>query len=241
MAGLEPVRTDVLVEKRIAVALFDIVEFIAHFRIIVVILRKVFDCSDRQRREIARGHPVIGVGQAADIGEMAVFQSDLLALLIHQRGKGLLAAGQTLGENEAGVVAGLNDHPLQQILDRDAAADRHEHLGSLAPPGALAHRQLVGQRRAPLLEHAEDDVGGHDLAHRRRRDALVRTLVEQYRAGLHFEDQRVLRLRFDPDARLRRRRFGSGGRFGLGLDARGLCRLTRKTGRKHRSGGENPS
>ena len=145
---------------------------------------------------------MVGVGHAVDIGEMAVFEPDLLGLFVHQVDKSLLAAGETLGENDAGVVAGFDDHAVQQIIDADLAVERHEHLRLFVPqtlpPRLFADRQFVGELGLPLFQHVEDHIGRHDLAHRRRRDALVGTLVEQHRTGLDLQDQRVLRLRLDP-------------------------------------------
>ena len=43
---------------------------------------------------------------------------------------------------------------------------------------------------AALLQLVEHQVGGHHLAHRCRRDALVGALVEQHRAGLDLDRQR---------------------------------------------------
>ena len=71
---------------------------------------------------------MVGIGHAVDIGEMAVVEPDLLGLFVHQIDKGRLAAGEALGENEAGVVAGFDDHAVQEIVDRHLAAERHEHL-----------------------------------------------------------------------------------------------------------------
>src|SRR6516165_9265470 len=109
---------------------------------------------------------------------MTVIKPDFLGLLVHQLDECLLAAGEAFGENEARIVAGLDDYSLYEIIDRDAAADRHEHLRTLEPPSLLTDRKFVGQLSTTLLQHAEHDVGRHDLAHRRRRDALVGAFIE---------------------------------------------------------------
>src|SRR6202035_4935637 len=107
---------------------------------------------------------------------MTVFQPDILGLLGHQLDKGFLAAGESFRENYASIVAGLNDNALQQIIYRDAAADRHEHLRALEAPSTLADRKLVGECGTTLLQYAEDDIGRHNLAHRGRWYAFVGAL-----------------------------------------------------------------
>ena len=70
---------------------------------------------------VARSRAVIhsfGIGKPVDIGEMAVLEPDLLRLLVHQIDKGLVAAGKPFGEDDAGVVARLDDGAMQQIVDR---------------------------------------------------------------------------------------------------------------------------
>ena len=158
---------------------------------------------------------MVGAGQTVDIGKMAVLEPDLLRLLVHQLDKGFLAPGEAFGEDEAGIVAGLDDHAFQQIVDFDAPADRHEHFRSLQPPGPLADRQFVVELGAPLLQHVEDDIGGHDLAHRGRRHALVGGFVEQHRPGLDLDDKGVLRLCFHAGGRVRRSLGGGGWPWAL--------------------------
>ena len=47
MAGLQPVGADSFIEQRVAVALFDVVKFVPHFTVVMIVFGKVLDRSDR--------------------------------------------------------------------------------------------------------------------------------------------------------------------------------------------------
>ena len=145
VAGLQPVGANISVEQRIAVSLIDVVEGVILLSEVMVILREIRNRTQRQRRQIAGGHVVVGIRQSVDIGKMAAGETDFLGLGVHQIDESGLAAGQPLGQHDAGVVAGLDDHAAHQIVDLDARADRHEHLRPAGAPGVLADRQLVSR------------------------------------------------------------------------------------------------
>ena len=44
-------------------------------------------------------------------------EAEFVGALVHPVGEGLLAAGHSLGEDDRGVVAGLDDEAAQQVLD----------------------------------------------------------------------------------------------------------------------------
>ena len=52
--------------------MLDVVEFVVDLRVIVIVFGKIIYCTYRQRREVASRHPVIRVGETADIGKMTV-------------------------------------------------------------------------------------------------------------------------------------------------------------------------
>jgi hypothetical protein len=117
---------------------------------------------------------------------MAVGQADFLGLPIHLLDKRGLAAGQTLGQHDAGVVAGLHDHAAYQVGNFHALAERHEHFRAAGAPRLFADRQLVIELGTALFQIIEDEIGRHQLRHRRGRYALLGILVEQHRTGLHL-------------------------------------------------------
>ena len=158
--------------------------------------------SRRASVEIARGHVLLRVGQARGIDEMAAGEPELLRLLVHLLGEGLLASREPFGNHHAGVVTRLHGDAQREVIDAHPAAHLHEHLRAAGAPGLLAHRERVLELDAPFLEALEQDVERHHLAHRRRRHAHVGVLGEKHGA----------RLVVDHD-----------GLLGRGVDARERC------------------
>ncbi len=54
-------------------------------------------------------------------------ESQAACLAIHQRGEILLAAGNQLGQGHTGIVAGLDDHAMQQFIHGDRFLGLDEH------------------------------------------------------------------------------------------------------------------
>ncbi len=213
VAGFQSIGAEILIEERIAVPLRDLVEGEFLLAIDLVELRKVLDRAHRHRREIMRRHPVIRVRQPIDIGEMAVLEPDFFRLAVHLLDKRALAAGQALGQHDAGVIAGLDDHSAYQVGNFHALAERDEHFRAAGAPCLFADRQLVIELRAALFQVVEDNICRHQLRHRRGRNAFLGVLVEQNRAGLHLHHQGRARLRVDrADSLQRNRRFRLAGR-----------------------------
>ncbi len=51
----------------------------------------------------------------------------LQRVLIHDLGESFLGAGEIFSQRDAGIVAGLHDHALEQLLDSDPGIDLNEH------------------------------------------------------------------------------------------------------------------
>jgi hypothetical protein len=182
---------------------------------------------------------------------MTIFEPDLLGFLIHQIDKGFDTAGQPLSEHDASIITRLDDGAVQQIVDADPGTERHEHLRTASPPRFLADRQLVAQLCLAVLQHREDGVNCHHLGHGGRRNALVRTLVEQHRAGLDFDDHRMGCFGIDAPsclrgrARCRRdRRDGLDPRFCFCMGSNRRTRLTGQADggeKRHQKNCKSPS
>jgi len=64
-------------------------------------------------------------------------------------------------------------------VDGGPGADLEEHARAAHAPGALAHRQFLVELQVAGLELLEGDQRRHQLAHRGRRQRLVRVLLEE--------------------------------------------------------------
>ena len=126
---------------------------------------------------------------------------------VHQRGEGTLAASDVFGQGHAGVVAGLDDHALEQILHADPLANFDKHARAPGAPGLFAHEHLVLELDIALGDLPQHRVGGHDLGQAGGFQAGIRIGLGQHPAAVHV-DQQV--------AAAGHRRGGGDGYRGLG-------------------------
>ena len=165
----------------------------------------------RELGEFAHRHVVLRIVQPGRIGEIRLRQPELPGALVHHVGERQFAAGDAFGERDAGVVAGLDHHAVQQVAHADAAVERREHgraAGGRAAlaPGVLADRHLVFVLELALGDRVQHHLGGHQLGHAGRRIDLVGVALEQDGAGVGVDQDRVRRRGLEPVIFLRRRR-----------------------------------
>jgi len=87
--------------------------------------------------------------------------------VFHHLHEGGLGARDVLGERHRGVVAGLHDHALDEVLDRHLLAHSTNIREPSCFPGVLADGHHVVELDASFLEGAEHAVGRHDLGEAR--------------------------------------------------------------------------
>ena len=167
-------------------------------------LGELGDQRARQRREVSRRGHMAFRGKPSRIGKVAREHAELAGVLVHHLGEHVLGARDVLGQSDAGVVARLNDHAVQQVVDADLLADLDEHARAGHPPGLLGDRHLVLQVNLPLGERLENDICRHELRQTGRRKRCIRIQRRKFLSGLSVDDQIALR----PDDRRRGRRHG---------------------------------
>ena len=120
---------------------------------------------------------------------MRVLHAEAAGLGVHLFGKLLLAAGHGFGQDDGGVVAGLDDQAVQQFIDGGGTArvDEHARAGRLV--GAVGYRRPGVGLEGAVAQGLEHHVGGHQLGQRRRLDALVGGLAVEHRVGGDIEQE----------------------------------------------------
>ena len=83
----------------------------------------------REAREIPRAGVVAGRVESARVREMRVGECPRRCARVHPRDEARLAAGDVLGEREAGVVGGPDEKPGEKLGHDDLRADRESHAG----------------------------------------------------------------------------------------------------------------
>ena len=138
------------------------------------------------------------IGQPVRIAECRFGQADLARPRGQFFGEFQFVAGDPFGQHDAGIVGGLNDDAVQQIVHADLAVEHGKHGGAVRrraalAPGIFAHPVFVGEVDAALLELVEDVFGGHQLGEAGRIDQLVGVALEQHRAVIAVDQDRVRR------------------------------------------------
>src|SRR5690606_32240678 len=136
VAGLDPVHVTVAPQQAIAVGLTVVVVLEVFFRVDLVVLGKIPDQGLGHQRHVVGGGEVVVPGQAGGVFKVGVHHPQQLGLLVHNVGKGRLGAGDVLGEDDGGVVAGLDNHPPQQVDDGGPAVGHQRPHRAAAGPAA---------------------------------------------------------------------------------------------------------
>ena len=150
----------------------------------------------RELGEFARRHELARVGQPIGIPERGFGQAEFARPLGHLFGELVFAAGNSLREHDAGVVARLDDDAVQQIVHRYLAVDGQEHGRSVrrraaAPPSIGADAEFGRGLEPALLELVEDDFRRHQLGKAGGGNEVVGGLFEQYAAPLRVDQDGV--------------------------------------------------
>ena len=111
----------------------------------------------RELAEFARRHAhASGSGRPVELVKFDLVSPISRARLVIMSRELGFVAGDAFRERDAGVVAGLDDDAVQQVLDRDLAVDRREHARcarrrAALPPGVLADDEFVVGLMRPCL------------------------------------------------------------------------------------------
>src|SRR4051812_29773889 len=127
ISGLQSVGAFQRGQKRITILLPDLVPGVLAFAEQFVEIGISLDDMTRQLCQLAHRHLVAGIRQTIGIGKSRVHQPKFARALGHHLRKAAFVAGHGLRQHHAGVVAALNDGPVQQIVHGDLAVNGREH------------------------------------------------------------------------------------------------------------------
>ena len=184
MARLQTVDAGILPQQAIAVELANVVP--GEFLLLVVLVghRVVADDSPGQSGYVAGGRVVLLVRPAGGIAELGIAHPQLPGLMIHVADEGILGPGHILGQGHRGIIAGLDDHALDQVFHSDLVANLDKHLRALHLPGLLADGNLVVEANVTVSQRLVHQVGRHQLGDAGRLHAHVGILLRQHLATL---------------------------------------------------------
>ena len=141
MSGLHAVDVGIDPQQPVAVGLRDVVVAVLAQRIERVVLGKV---ADQRGARAARGpSPSSSAADArvpVALAEVRVREPEPRRFAVHPLGERVLAAGDDLGQRDRRVVAGLDDHSAQQLVDGDRLLRLDEHPRAFGAPRGRGHR-----------------------------------------------------------------------------------------------------
>ena len=161
-----------------------------------------------QQGQLARRRQMLRIRQSGRVAKGRFRETELARLLRHDAGKRFLIARHALGDGHAGIVAGLHDDALQELLQGLLRVDRDHHGGragrrAAVAPGVDAHEEFVLELDLPGLQRFEDDGQRHELAHAGGRHEFVGVVLEQHCARIGVHQDRLAGLCGDFGLRLR--------------------------------------
>lgn len=163
-------------------------------------------------RHIARGGVHGGIRQAGRIGIVRAGKPELLCRRIHHLHEGPLRARHRLRERHRRVVAGVDQQPVQQLIDGNLLARRNEHPRTAGAPGRHADRHRLVQLQRAVRDRLVGQVGCHQLGETGRRPPQRSGLLGQDRTGarVHQHIGRLVRQRRRGRHARKRQRSGRG-------------------------------
>ncbi len=104
-------------------------------------------------------------------------------MLVHQVGKGIFTAGNVFGQRHTGVVTGLDDHAMQQIVHRYLLAYFNKHTRAASAPGFFANGYQILLANLAIVDFTGGNVGSHQLSQAGRWQFLVAIVLHQNLTG----------------------------------------------------------
>ena len=125
--------------------------------------------------------------QPSGIHKVTVGHAQARSGFVHHVGEGVFTAGNVLSQRNAGVVTGLNDYAMQQVIYRGLAIERQEHSGATrrcttGAPGMLTDWHQILLTDLAFTNFQSRNVSRHQLGQTRGGQPLITIVFHQYLA-----------------------------------------------------------
>ena len=194
MTGLQAVDRGIAKQQRVAVGAVGrwrafVVVLLG--RVVVHVLGKFLHQALGQDGQVARRGQMAGLGQAFGVLVARAFHAQGLGLFIHQAHEVFQRTTHAFGQRHGRVVARLDDHALDQVVDGDLhlGVDEHARAGHL--PGAFADREALLERDFLGAQRVKHQIAGHQLGQRGLLDRRIDVLRTQHLVGGDVDQQVV--------------------------------------------------
>ena len=166
MAGLHAVDRGIRPQETIAIGLFNFVVRKLPHRVVRKIIRMIGNHAARDDCQITHGRDMLRVRQTGRIDEHRVGHAHPASLFVHHRDKRGLTARYGLGQRHRRVVTRLDNHALDELIDRHRLAGLDKHARTTCFPGHLRNVGLLIKRDSLFLERIKGYIRRHDFSQR---------------------------------------------------------------------------
>ena len=137
-----------------------------------------------------------GSGRPFEFPNVDLVKPELPRALRHHLCERRLVSGNPLGQHDAGIVGGLNDDAMEQVVDRHLVVDRDEHARRVrwAPPRRHALTLTMNSSvrlEPPCRNLIENHLGRHQLGEAGGWNEIVSRLFKQYAAAVRVDQNGV--------------------------------------------------
>ena len=80
---------------------------------------------------VAGGDLLLRIVLSPGVAEAQMVEAELVRALVHHRDEIRFRPGDSLGEHDGRIIAGIDDEPADQVFDSDLAAERGKHRRSV--------------------------------------------------------------------------------------------------------------
>ena len=167
MTGLDAVDVRIRPQQPVAIRLRDVVVAVFLLRIDRIKVRIVADQRRRETRDVGGRRVMLRIREPGRIGEVRRCQLEARRFLIHPLDECVLGAGDRLGERDRRIVARLDDHTVEQLLDAHRLARLDEHPRAFGAPRLLRHGHHLRGNDRLRAQRTEHEIRRHELGERR--------------------------------------------------------------------------
>ena len=173
VAGFHTVHVGVAVEQQVAVGLGDVVVAVGLDGVERIVLRIVVNDRRGKGDEVLHRGVVLRAGQAGAVFKMCVVHAEPFGFSVHQLHKLRFAAGHGFGQGDGSIVAGLHNHPFEQIVHAGGGFRIEEHARAFRFPALLGHGKGLIRFEFAFFQRFKHQIGGHQLGERGGLDVFV--------------------------------------------------------------------
>ena len=132
---------------------------------------------------------MIRVRQTSAVGKMGVGHAELRGILVHDLSEYLFGTGDMFGQRHTGIIAGLDNDTLEQLLDSDLLVHLDKHARAFHAPSFLADHDEVAHLDVAFVYLVGNHISGHHLGQTGRLHMFIDLFLGEDASGVIVHHQ----------------------------------------------------